>query len=167
MISKRFLRTPLVIAIPLAVLVLFLFQAVHAQETAGPQIDHVQEGVKAFDEAFYHLEPKGKRAQASQKYGQAIGEFKKAIEFDENNVEAHLRLARVYYVQKRFSQAAEEYKKVTALTPYDVNAYLKLALAYERLGRYPDAIKELEKAKGYTENPLIINILDDLIKKLR
>ena len=154
-----------VVTITLASLMFPAYKQGESQEINKGEA-HYQKGLSYFHEGFYKLMPKGKKKEALQNYAKAILEFKKAIAINESHVEAHLNLARVYYVQKKFSQAAEEYKRVTELTPSDIDVYVKLALTYARINKYSEAIEQLEKAKTFTNEAVVINQLNDLIKKL-
>jgi len=165
MLKKPYILTSIII-ITLSLFVFSYYKESKSQETDRDEAYYNQKGLSHFNEGFYRLMPKGKREEALQRYGQAIAEFKKAIRINEGHVEAHLNLARVYYVQKNFSEAAEKYKQATELTPYDIDIYVKLASAYARINRFSEAIEQLEKAKTFTGEAVVINQLNDLIRKL-
>ena len=165
MLKKTYILTSIIIII-LSLFVFSTYKESKSQEIDRDEAYYNQKGLSHFNEGFYRLIPKGKKEEALQKYEQAIVEFKKAIKINEGHVEAHLNLARVYYVQKNFSEAAEEYKHATELNPYDIDVYIKLASSYARIDRFPEAVEQLEKAKTFTGEAVVINQLNDLIIKL-
>ncbi|MBN2372823.1 tetratricopeptide repeat protein [bacterium] len=138
-----------------------------SQGIAKDEAYYNETGLGYFNKGFYELMPRGKREEASQLFEQAIAAFKEAISLNENYVEAHRNLARVFYVQKRFSEAAESYKKVAELTPNDIDTYLKIASAYTKLNNHSEAIEQLEKAKGLAIDQTVIDKLDNYIKKIK
>ena len=125
-----------------------------------------QRGLEYFKKGFYDHAPKNQVTEAEKNYGFAIREFKLAISKDSSYTEAHLNLARVYYVQKNFENAAEEYKRVTELRPGDLDAYVNLALALIELKRTDEAIQALEQAKTQTSNPKVLSMFDTYIAKV-
>ncbi|MFO7555630.1 MAG: tetratricopeptide repeat protein [Desulfobacterales bacterium] len=127
---------------------------------------HNEKGLSHFKNGFYNFTPKHQKEKASKEYELAIQEFNKALVINPNYAEAHLNLARVYYVQKKFLKAAEHYKKLTNLDPYDIDGYLYTASAYEKAQKYDEAIAELEIAKEKTTDPQIIEKLDSYIEKI-
>ena len=142
-----------------------IYKTIESQEIKD-EIYYNKEVINLYKEGFYEFMPKGYKEEAFEKYEKAVEQFKKSIAINENYVEAHLNLARVYYVQKKFPEAAEEYKIVTELTPYDLDAYVKLASAYAKMARYDDAIEQLEKAKNLTDQEIVVEKLNALIDKL-
>jgi tetratricopeptide (TPR) repeat protein len=127
---------------------------------------HNEKGLSHFKKGFYSLTPQHRKKEASQEYGLAIQEFKKALAINPANAETHRNLARVYYIQKKFLQAAEHYKKLTELDPYDIDSYVLTALAYAEAQRYAEARVQLEIAKNMTADLRIIEKLDGYLEKL-
>jgi len=137
-----------------------------ANDTQGSETYFNKKGLSYFDHGFYKLTPKGRTDEASQYYESAIIEFKKAIEINESFLQAHLNLARVYFVQKRFPEAAQVYIKALQLNPTDIDIHLKLALAYSRVEKYAEAIDQLKTARSLTTDEEAIEKLNGYIEKL-
>jgi len=163
---KRLLFLVLVATAGSAFFVFSTYEHGESQGTTQDEAYYNERGMSYFNEGFYNLTPKGREAEASQAYEKAITALKEAIAINENYVDAHRNLARVYYMQKRFSEAAQEYERVTALAPYDIDVYVKLASAYAKLHQYSEAIEQLEKAKTFTSENVVLNRLNDFIKRL-
>jgi tetratricopeptide (TPR) repeat protein len=130
------------------------------------EVFHNRQGLDYFKKGFYELTPKSRSQEAAQYYELAVLEFKKAIVVNDEYVEAHRNLARVYYVQKRFGKAREEYKKATLLDPYDIDSYVNLALTSVQMENYDEAIAQLESAKNWTEDETVVDKLNEYIRKL-
>ena len=163
---KKWLAWFSIVTILLVFFVFSTYEQSKSTETDKDEVYYNQLGLNYFKEGFYNLMPKGRKEEAMERYEQAMREFKKAIALNENHVEAHLNLARVYSVQKRFAEAAEVYRKVTQLTPQDINIYVKLAIVYGRMNKYCEAKEQLEKAKTFTTHKVVVNHLDSFIQKL-
>lgn len=135
-------------------------------DSEAPARYHVERGNDYFNKGFYEALPKKKEDEASHHFEQAVSEFQKAIALDKDSVEAHRKLARVYYVQKRYLESAREYRKVTDLMPSDIDAYVLTALAYTRVKQYEQAIERLTAAKGVTDDKAVLEKLDDYITRI-
>lgn len=163
---KRLLVLVSVVTAASAFLIFSTYEQGESQGITQDEVYYNERGLSYFNEGFYKLMPKGKKEEASQRYEQAVTTFKEAIAINETYVDAHCNLARTYYVQKSFSEAAEEYKRVSELTPFDIDVYVKVASAYAKLHKYSEAIEQLERAKMYTSENVVLNRLNDLIKRL-
>lgn len=142
---------------------LTVFSGSVAQEASKDAKHYLEKGIDAFNKGFYEALPKKRPAEASQYFDQAAMAFKEAIRLDQNNVEAHRRLARLYYVQKNYLASAKAYQKVTELTPSDLNAYVLTALAYTKARKYDQAIEQLKAAKAHTTDQSVLQKLDEYI----
>ena len=138
-------------------------------ELSTPLLDETyynEMGMKDFKQGYYKLLPSGKKAEANKKIDQAEKSFLKAIEINDDYIDAHRNLARLYYVQKNFDQAAEEYAQVIRLNPENIDNYLNMALALTELGNFDEAIYYLEEAKTKTTDNQIIQKLNEYIAKI-
>ena len=107
---------------------------------------HTGEGLRHFRKAFYELTPHKKSAEAENEYAEAIKEYRLAVAIDDEFVDAHRDLARVYGLQKNLPKAIEEYRRVIELLPQDLDVRVQLALAHVELGQYDSAIGVLNEA---------------------
>lgn len=76
----------------------------------------------------------------------AIHALEEEASQDPRDPKPPLKLANLFYDQKRFDQAVEWYEKALALDPKNVNALTDLGTAYYNLGRPQDAIREYKKS---------------------
>lgn len=136
-----------------------------ANDTKGDETYFNKKGLSYFNHGFYKLTPKGRQDEASPYYEAAIIEFKKAIEINESFLQAHLNLARVYFVQKRFPEAAQVYIKALELNPMDIDIHLQLVLAYSMAKEYAEAIDQLKTARSLTTDEEVIEKLNGFIEK--
>ena len=97
---------------------------------------------------------------------QAEKAFLQAIEANGDFLDAHLNLARLYYLQKKFGRAADEYAEVLRLNPGDIDNYALMALVQTELGNFQEAIHYLETAKQHTDDEQIMRKLDGYIQKV-
>lgn len=80
------------------------------------------------------------------KYGLAIEDFNKAIEFDPNHVEAYCNRGTAYSLQKDFEIAIENYNKAAALNPRHAGTYNNRGATYANNGEHVKAIKDFTTA---------------------
>jgi len=79
-------------------------------------------------------------------YGEAIVEFKKAIEINPNHPEAHYNLGTTYGEKGILNEAIVEFKKAIEINPNHPDAHNNLGTAYYHKGMYDEAIVEYRKA---------------------
>ena len=80
------------------------------------------------------------------RYGEAIAEYREALELDPDYIEAHNNLAVIYDRMGRNEKAIGELKKVLGLNPGYIEGHSNLAHVYTGKGRYSEAIFELKEA---------------------
>lgn len=146
------------------ILVLLLQTASFAEEKE--KVDHIQMGISYFKSGFYKWTPKHRQSEAEQAYAKAIQEFKQAIAANPDDASAYRNLARVYSVQKKPKKAAAAYLDALSLDPWDVDTYVLAALALIESQQYSKAIQTLQTAKGYTDDKVILQKIDDYIMKI-
>jgi Tfp pilus assembly protein PilF len=76
-------------------------------------------------------------------YENAEKEYKKAITLNSKSVEAHQKLAKLYYKQKALDKAADEYKESLKLDPKDTYSKTQLGIIYKEQNKFDLAEKEL------------------------
>jgi len=128
---------------------------------------HNANGLKYFEEGFYHLIPQGLLEDASHHFELAVREFEKSLAINPLSRETRLNLARTYHAQKEFLLEAEQYRKLAKLDPYDIDSFILSAKAYVEAGLHAEAEKQLQTAKTMTSDPSVIQILDNFITKFR
>jgi tetratricopeptide (TPR) repeat protein len=72
--------------------------------------------------------------------------FKKLLEHDPDDVQAHFYLAIIYGEREYFERAAHEYQEVLRVVPNHSIAHLSLGTMYEQLNREEDALSEYRTA---------------------
>jgi len=82
----------------------------------------------------------------SEKYGQAIESYKKAIAINPDYADAHYNLGIAYRKQGEYDLAIASYQKAIAINPDDAKAHYNLGYAYRKQGKYDLEIKSYKKA---------------------
>ena len=124
-------------------------------------------GLKLYYDGFYELLPKGKVAEAKQKFEQAADAFKEAVLINDKFIDSHKYLAKIYAMQENYLKAIDEHLKVIELDPDNLDNYLLLASVYVRTKRFNEAEKVMEHAKTKTKDPMAIQRVNELIKNIR
>jgi tetratricopeptide (TPR) repeat protein len=130
------------------------------------QASHRERGLASFEQGFYELLPKGRRADAEVAFDTAVRELTQAVSADPSDREAHRTLGRVYTLRQDHLRAAAHYRRMTEIDPYDVDAYALAASALAEAGSFGEARTELERAKGRTSDPRTTALLDGYLAKL-
>ncbi len=79
-------------------------------------------------------------------YEQAIAEFERVFEMDEEDRDAYNNLAGVYFSQERYQEAEAYYRKAIALAPETALFHVNLGVVYERLEEPEKAIAAYQEA---------------------
>lgn len=137
-----------------------------AQGPVRDQATHLGRGLASFEQGFYELLPKGRRAEAETAFGVAVRELDLALETDPLNKEAHRALARIMTLRQNHPAAAEHYRRLTEIDPYDVDSYAQAALSLAEAGRFAESRIELERAKARTTDEQALALLDGYLAKL-
>lgn len=123
-------------------------QVVYAPPMApsNMEIDRLQQATKAAPkskEAWIEL---GNVLMDSQRFGEAIEAYEKALALDPKNVPVRVDLGTCYRGVRRFDKAVEEYRKAIAIDPKFPNGHrnLGVVLAYD-LHQNKEAVKEFQK----------------------
>jgi tetratricopeptide (TPR) repeat protein len=90
-----------------------------------------------------HLQ-NGDRLAASNNNAAAIIEYRAAVQKDERNGTARLKLGRAYAKDQNWSRAADELARAADLLPGDDSAQIDTARALLKLGRFEDARSRAE-----------------------
>jgi tetratricopeptide (TPR) repeat protein len=75
---------------------------------------------------------KGSYASESGYYDEAIRYYKKTIEIDPDNADAHIKLGAAYYRKDMFVEAVIEFKQAVALDPDNADARISMRHAYDK-----------------------------------
>ncbi len=79
-------------------------------------------------------------------YIEAFTLYKKVLEIESNNIEAHQSLADIYFDSEKYEDAAIEYEKVVKLDKTKIDAMFNLGSCYGQLGKYEQAISWYKKS---------------------
>lgn len=79
-------------------------------------------------------------------YEQAIAEFERVFQIDEEDKDAYNNLAGVYFSQERYQEAEAHYRKAIALAPETALFHVNLGVVYERLEEPEKAIAAYQEA---------------------
>jgi len=79
------------------------------------------------------------------KLDEAVLEYKKAISFNPDYLDAYLHMAEVYSNQERFDEAIEMYKRAISIKPDSINAHFGLGNTYKMQGKLDEAIARYNK----------------------
>lgn len=93
-------------------------------------------------------------------YNEALAEYKKATELDENNFRAYLNLAIAYRQVEKTDIAISTFQKAIELNPKSHEAHYYLGLTYQTNEKYDLALEELELADRL--NPGSTQIIFDI-----
>ncbi len=123
-----------------APVILFLLQALLAQQP---------------DAALERFAQEGERALAESRYQDAEKAFEKLRQLSPGTAEVHARLGVTYYQEHKFEQAAATLRQALKLKPNLPNADALLAMSLSELGRYAEALPGLEKAFQRSPDPVL------------
>ena len=90
----------------------------------------------------------GRSHQARLQYDAAIAAYRKSLEANPNNAEAHNALGVIYASQGKYELAVNELKVALALAPRAAHIHNNLGYAYLLAGRNEDALAALNVAVG-------------------
>jgi len=101
-------------------------------------------------EAHFRLglgyESLGKREEAEAEYKKAVAAYKKYLEENENDPEAHYDLGQTYAGLGQYSDAIREYREATRLKEDDPDMFYDLGVAYTKLAQYDAAASAFSKS---------------------
>jgi Flp pilus assembly protein TadD len=101
-------------------------------------------------EAHFRLglgyESLGKREEAESEYKKAVAAYKKYLEENRNDPEAHYDLGQTYAGLGQYSEAIREYREATKLKEDDPDIYYDLGVAHTKLAQYDAAAVAFEKS---------------------
>jgi tetratricopeptide (TPR) repeat protein len=85
-------------------------------------------------------------------YKKAIDAYRKAVELDEDNLDALRGLAQNLMNDGQNDAAIEQYRNVVKADPQDAQTYLRIAELYRRSGKFDLAMDSLKKAQSYSQD---------------
>ncbi len=89
----------------------------------------------------------GRKFTRNAKYNEALKAFKRAIELNSRNPDAHYGLGGIYNQRENYHSAKKAFSMALELDPTYVDAYYSLGYTYERLGKDEEAQKYFSKYK--------------------
>ena len=101
-------------------------------------------------EAHFRLalgyESVGKQEEAETEYKKAVEAYKKFLEENPNDAEAHYALGQTYAGLSQYSDAIREYREATKLKEDDPDIYYDLGVAHTKLAQYDAAATAFSKS---------------------
>jgi Flp pilus assembly protein TadD len=101
-------------------------------------------------EAHFRLalgfESLGKGEEAESEYKKAVAAYKKYLDDNPDDSEAHYALGQTYAGLSQYSEAIREYREATKLKEDDPDIYYDLGFAYSKLAQYDAAAAAFEKS---------------------
>jgi Flp pilus assembly protein TadD len=101
-------------------------------------------------EAHFRLalgfESLGKREEAEAEYKKAVEAYKKYLDENPDDSEAHYALGQTYAGLDQYSEAIRQYREATKLKEDDPDMFYDLGVAYTKLAQYDAAAAAFEKS---------------------
>ena len=101
-------------------------------------------------EAHFRLalgfETLGKSEEAEAEYKKAVAAYKKYLDDNPDDAEAHYALGQTYAGLSQYSEAIREYREATKLKEDDPDIYYDLGVAYTKLAQYDAAAASFSKS---------------------
>jgi Flp pilus assembly protein TadD len=88
----------------------------------------------------------GKREEAESEYKKTVEAYKKYLEQNPDDAEAHYALGQTYANLSQFSDAIREYREATKLKEDDPDIYYDLGVAHTKLAQYDAAAAAFSKS---------------------
>ncbi|MBI2956375.1 MAG: tetratricopeptide repeat protein [Acidobacteria bacterium] len=98
-------------------------------------------------------------------YENAIQSYRRALQYDADNLELRRRLAETLLTAERIEEALAEYKVLAEADPEDAQSFLRLAQIYRHQRRYDDARQALERAKQLDPDDLELGFQEALLEE--
>lgn len=92
--------------------------------------------------------------EQQKEYKKAIGAYGKAVELDQDNLDAVRGLAQNLLSDGQTEAALEHYKRIVEADPQDPQSYMRMAEIYRRSGRFDQALAALKKAQNYAPDSM-------------
>ena len=87
-----------------------------------------------------------KREEAEVQYKKAVAAYRKYLESNENDPEAHYEFGQTYAGLGQYSDAIREYREAAKLKDNDPDIYYDLGVAYTKLAQYDAAASAFSKS---------------------
>jgi tetratricopeptide (TPR) repeat protein len=88
----------------------------------------------------------------ARQYEQAIDQFRKTLDMDQNYAVAHMRLGETYIQKKMYGEALSELKRAVSLSLESMDILAELGYAYGVAGQRSEAEKVLAKLREYAKD---------------
>ncbi len=92
--------------------------------------------------------------EQQKEYKKAIAAYQKAVEQDNDNLDAMRGLAQNLMNDGQYDAALQQYKQIVNSDPQDPQSYMRMAEIYRRTGRFDQALDALKKAEAYVQDSL-------------
>jgi putative GTP pyrophosphokinase len=105
---------------------------------------------------------------ACSQYNEAINDFNRALELDNQSYKAAYYRGVVHSVMKQYSGAIDDYTLSLSINPYQSFCLFRRAQAYYHIGDFPQSLSDCENSLSLEpENKSVIKFKDMLMEKLR
>ena len=104
-----------------------------------------------FPKTSLHYNIKGGVAWKFKKYDEAIEHYRKAIQLNPDDENAHLYMGSSYVETGKYDEAIKSFQKVIELKPFYANTYCLLGLVYKKSGNQVKADEYFQKYKKIFE----------------
>ena len=95
---------------------------------------------------------RGRSYEELEEYDRSFNDFKKVLELDEKNFNAHLSISNHYYRNKAYAKALIHARNVVELNGSIAQGYLLIARCSQQLGVTEEAMKAYDQAIDLNEN---------------
>jgi tetratricopeptide (TPR) repeat protein len=132
---------------------------------ADPLVDSLQDLIHG---ERVHL-IRGRQALEAKRYGEAAGEFRKAIAAKPDSVTAHVNLGAALTQTGDLKGAAEQFEETLRIDSKNINAHYNLAVLLANENKHPEAIAHLQSVSSINPNDLSARFLlaQQLLKSKR
>jgi tetratricopeptide (TPR) repeat protein len=112
---------------------------------------------------------RGRQALEAKRYGEAAGEFRKAIAAKPDSITAHVNLGAALTQTGDLKGAAEQFEKALRIDPENTNAHYNLAVLLANENKHEEAIAHLQSVSSISPNDLSARFLlaQQLLKSKR
>lgn len=112
---------------------------------------------------------KGDELFKTEKYEQAIKQYEKAVEIQDDYAQAYSNLGLAYFKVGEYEKAIEASQEAISLADDDklkAGSYYNIAMSYEADKEFEKALKNYQQALEYNEHPAYIEGVNNAIKEI-
>lgn len=95
--------------------------------------------------------------EQQKNYKKAIEHYQRAVQIDDDNLDARRGLAQNLMLDGQLDAALEQYKEVSEADPQDAQAHMQIGEIYRRQSKYDDAVQSLKKAETLVQDSVEVS----------